>query len=125
MESVEERAREWLKEVNSDLPLAVIGDLNIWNRIENGPDQIPEVKIQFSIPLESLMEEMPALRAKCKTSGAIQILALNCQERAILDIIDMLKPFSSLILVNSDDLVLTQVDLYSNIHINNLTLEIV
>jgi hypothetical protein len=125
MESVEERAREWLKEVNGDLPLAVIGDLNIWNKIENGPDQIPKVKIQFSIPLESLMEEMPALRAKCKASGAIQILALNFQERVILDIIDMLEPFSSLILVNSDDLVLTQVDLYSNIHINNLTLEIV
>jgi hypothetical protein len=125
MESVEEKAREWLKQVNSDLPLAVIGDINIWNRIENRPDQIPEVKIQFSIPLESLMEELPALRAKFKASGAIQILALNFQERAILDIIDILEPFSRLILVNSDDLVLTQVDLYSNIHINNLTLEIV
>lgn len=124
---VEERLKNWLQANEVSNNAMVIGDLSVWNAIEQ------ESRISKNLHKTDFTEEnksqwnksLSELSKKIFDSDRCLVLAIEGSESHVLAILKQLKPYSHLVLCNSQELALHHVDLYSTIHFNNLIVEVI
>lgn len=124
---VEERLKNWLQANEVSDNTIVMGDLSVWNAVEQEGGNLKILhKTDFSEENKSQWNKnLSELGQKIFDLDRCLVLAIEGSELHVMAILRQLKPYSHLVLCNSKELTLQQVDLYSTIHFNNLIVEVI